>query len=119
MTCIRLNVLLGSKLCPYHCSMNKQEVIFSRQATQMLSSIVYALQEVSLLSAEKVRAKFFHKFHLIQHHPLQSSKPVALVSHLGHIRMTTVLNYKIYYKVEATRIIILDILLDKVIAQKI
>ena len=60
-----------------------------------------------------MRNKIFHKLHLIHHHPLQGSKKVELANVEGHIRLATVLNFKIYYKVEDKRIIVLDLLLDK------
>lgn len=98
--------------------MNTHDVVFAKSAADRLHSIIGQLQEVSLLSAEKVRAKFFHKIHLIQHHPLQSSRQIDAKPLEGNIRVTTVLNYKIYYKVEENKIIILEILLDKEVAKK-
>ena len=71
------------------------------------------MQQVSLLSAEKVRTKILHKLHLIEHKPMQSSRQVELAGLEDHIRMATVLNYKIYYKLENDSVYVLDILMDK------
>lgn len=98
--------------------MNTHEVLVTKQASEILHETINEHQQVSLLAADKVRTKFFHKLHSIQHHPLQGSKPIELQGMQGHFRVTTVLNYKIYYKVEESKIIILDILLDKLPGQK-
>jgi hypothetical protein len=68
---------------------------------------------VSLIAAERMRNKIFHKLDLIHHHPLHGSKKVEVANTPGHYRLATVLTYKIYYKVEDKRIIVMDILLDK------
>lgn len=94
------------------CDMNSSEFVFSNHATESLKAIIEDLQQVSLLSAEKVRSRIMHKLHLIQHQPMQSSKKVETTID-RHIRVATVLNYKIFYMVEETRISVLEILLDK------
>jgi plasmid stabilization system protein ParE len=93
--------------------MNNHDFFFSHKAVDTFRQIILDMQEVSLVAAESVRAKIFHKLHLIQHHPLQSSKEIELSGINGHFRLTTVLNYKIYYKVEESRILVVDILTDK------
>jgi plasmid stabilization system protein ParE len=92
--------------------MNTQEMIFTSQAVEAFRDIIGNTQEVSLIAAEKLRAKIFHKLHLIQHHPIQGSKSIN-VGIDGNFRLTTALNVKIYYKVEENRTIILDLLIDK------
>jgi len=92
--------------------MNTQEMIFTSQAVEAFREIIGNTQEVSLIAAEKVRAKIFHKLHLIQHHPIQGSKALN-VGIDGNFRHTTVLGVKIYYKVEENRTVILDMLIDK------
>jgi hypothetical protein len=93
--------------------MNSPDFLFSNKAAQSFREIIQDLQQVSLLSAEKVRSRIMHKLHLIHHQPLQSSKPVDLPGLPGHFRQATALNYKIYYSVEDERICVVDILLDK------
>lgn len=92
--------------------MNTQEMIFTSQAVEAFRDIIGNTQEVSLIAAEKLRAKIFHKLHLIQHHPIQGSKSV-IISAEGNFRLTTAMNVKIYYKVEENRTVILDLLIDK------
>ena len=92
--------------------MNTQEMIFTSQAVEAFRDIIGNTQEVSLIAAEKLRAKIFHKLHLIQHHPIQGSKPINIGAE-GNFRLTTALNVKIYYKVEDNRTIVLDLLIDK------
>lgn len=94
------------------CDMNSSEFVFSNHAIESLRAIIEDLQQVSLLSAEKVRSRIMHKLHLIQHQPMQSSKKVEAGMD-RHIRVAAVLNYKIFYMVEDTRISVLEILLDK------
>jgi plasmid stabilization system protein ParE len=92
--------------------MNSSEFVFSQHAVDSLKAIIEDLQQVSLLSAEKVRAKIMHRLHLIQHQPQQSSKKIETDLD-KHIRVAAVLNYKIFYSVEENRISVLEILLDK------
>jgi hypothetical protein len=92
--------------------MNSHEFVFTQHALDVYRAIIEDLQQVSLLSAEKVRSRIMHKLHLIQHQPMQSSKKVE-VGLEGHFRVTTVLNYKIFYLLEPARICVVDILLDK------
>jgi len=75
--------------------------------------IIMDMQQVSLLSAEKVRKRIIHKLHLIQHQPMQSSKEVTMSGLKGHYRSASVLNFKIFYMVEENRICVVDILMDK------
>jgi plasmid stabilization system protein ParE len=93
--------------------MNTHEFYFTESAKNAFRGIIEQVQQVSLIAAERMRNKIFHKLHLIHHHPLQGSKKVELANVAGHIRLATVLNFKIYYKVEDKRIIVLDLLLDK------
>lgn len=92
--------------------MNANEFIFSERAAEALRNIIGDLQQVSLLSAEKVRTKILHKLHLVQHQPMLASKKLEL-GIPGHFRTTTVLNYKIIYQVSENRIAVVDILMDK------
>lgn len=92
--------------------MNTQEMIFTSQAVEAFREIIGNTQEVSLIAAEKLRAKIFHKLHLIQHHPIQGSKTLN-VGIDGNFRITTALSVKIYYKVEENRTVVLDMLIDK------
>jgi hypothetical protein len=93
--------------------MAQHTVYFTQRSAESFRSLIYNLQEVSLLSAERVRSKILHKLHLIQHEPMQSSKKIELQHLDGHFRLTTILNYKIYYQVKEDSIYILEFLLDK------
>ncbi|MFZ4784336.1 MAG: hypothetical protein ACOYLH_02595 [Flavobacteriales bacterium] len=89
--------------------MNSQEMVFTAEAVNAFREIVANTQEISLIAAEKLRAKIFHRLHLIQHHPIQSSRQIDIALE-GHFRLTTADNIKIYYKVEEGRTVILDLL---------
>ncbi len=93
--------------------MNSYSFFFTQPAVESLQKMIEDVQEVSLLSAEKVRSRIFHKLHLLHHHPTQGSKKIDLPGVEGHLRLATVLNYKIYFKLESERIIVLDLLIDK------
>ncbi len=93
--------------------MNSHEFYFTPNAADSFLRIIQDVQEVSLLSAEKVRSRIFHKLHLIHHHPSQGSKRIELPGVEGHMRLATVLNYKIYFRLETQRIIVMDMLMDK------
>ena len=93
--------------------MNSHEFYFTQNAADSFLRIIQDVQEVSLLSAEKVRSRIFHKLHLIHHHPSQGSKRIELPGVEGHMRLATVLNYKIYFRLEAQRILVMEMLMDK------
>jgi hypothetical protein len=93
--------------------MSQHSVFFTQRSAESFRSLIYNLQEVSLLSAERVRSKILHKLHLVQHEPLQASKKIEFQGLEGHYRLTTILNYKIYYQVQDDSIYILEFLLDK------
>ena len=93
--------------------MSQFNVYFTQRSADSFRALIYNLQEVSLLSAERVRAKILHKLHLVQHEPLQASKKFEMQNLEGHFRLTTILNYKIYYQVKEDSIYILEFLLDK------
>jgi hypothetical protein len=97
----------------YFRPMAQNSVYFTQRSAESFRSVIYNLQEVSLLSAERVRSKILHKLHLIQHEPLQASKKIELQNLEGHFRLATILNYKIYYQVQDDNIYILEFLLDK------
>lgn len=93
--------------------MQTTEFFFTQQARTALQDLIRQVQEVSLIAAERVRSRIFHKLHLIHHQPLQASRKADFAALEGHFRVATALNYKIYYKVEDTRIVVLDFILDK------
>jgi hypothetical protein len=93
--------------------MAQNTLYFTQRSAESFRSLIYNLQEVSLLSAERVRSKILHKLHLIQHEPLQSSKKIDFQDLTGHFRLATILNYKIYYQVKDDQIYILEFLMDK------
>jgi hypothetical protein len=92
--------------------MAQHEFIFSVSAAESFRDIIRDLQQVSLLSAEKVRSRIMHKLHLIQHQPMQASKKVELGID-GHFRCASVLNYKIYYQLTSTRIAVVAMVYEK------
>lgn len=93
--------------------MNQQELVFTATAKNSLQDLIHQVQEVSLIAAERVRSRIFHRLHLIHHQPTQASRKADFGALEGHFRVATVLNYKIYYLVEETRIVVLDLILDK------
>lgn len=101
----------------YLVAMNAQEFFFTSKAHDAFREVVLHMQEVSLIAAERVRARILHRIHLIHHHPLQSSKKVEFKGLNGHFRMADVLNYRLFYLVEEDRIILMDILMDKEVSR--
>jgi hypothetical protein len=93
--------------------MNAHDFFFTPSAAEKFQAIVSHMQEVSLIAAERVRSRIIHKLHLIQHNPIQSSKKIELSGLEGHFRVAEVLNYKMFYFVDDSRIVLMDILLDK------
>lgn len=92
--------------------MTQNEFVISSGAAEAFRDIIRDLQQVSLLSAEKIRSRIMHKLHLIQHQPMQASKKVDL-SIDGHFRCASVLNYKIYYQVTQQKISVVSIVYEK------
>ena len=93
--------------------MNSPDLYFTKTAIKSFKSIIAHTQETSLIAAEKLRAKIFHKLRSVRHHPDQGSKPVLFEGIQGSYRLATALHVKIYYKVEDGRLVILEMILDK------
>ena len=93
--------------------MKQHELLISEKATESFREIIARTQEVSLVSAEKVRQKIMHKLHYIGHHPMQGTRKMEMPDAIGHIRLLQVLNYKIIFRLEEARIVVLDMLVDK------
>ncbi len=94
--------------------MNSPDLYFTKTAIKSFKSIIAHTQETSLIAAEKLRAKIFHKLRSVRHHPDQGSKPVLFEGIQGSYRLATALHVKIYYKVEDGRLVVVELLLDKV-----
>ncbi len=93
--------------------MNSSDLYFTKTAVKSFKEIIAHTQETSLIAAEKLRAKIFHKLRSIRHHPEQGSKAVIFDGLQGNFRLATALHVKIYFKVEETRMVILEMVLDK------
>jgi plasmid stabilization system protein ParE len=97
----------------YLAPMNRHELLISEKAVESFQEIIAKTQEVSLISAEKVRQKILHKIHFVGHHPQQGTRQMELPAAFGHVRTVLVLNYKIIFKVEENKVTFLDMLVDK------
>ncbi|MFN6380598.1 MAG: type II toxin-antitoxin system RelE/ParE family toxin [Flavobacteriales bacterium] len=93
--------------------MNSSDLYFTSTAVKSFKEIIAHTQETSLIAAEKLRAKIFHKLRSIRHHPEQGSKAVIFEGLQGNYRLATALHVKIYFKVEEDRMVILEMILDK------
>ncbi len=93
--------------------MNSSDLYFTKTAVKSFKEIIAHTQETSLIAAEKLRAKIFHKLRSIRHHPEQGSKAVIFEGLQGNYRLATALHVKIYFKVEEDRMVILEMILDK------
>jgi plasmid stabilization system protein ParE len=96
-----------------YCPMNVSELYFTHHAAQAFRSCIEKIQQVSLIAAERTRNKMLHQLRALQHHPLQGSKKVEVGTGESQVRVAALMQYKVYYKVEDQRVIVLDFLLDQ------
>lgn len=90
--------------------MKKTKVIVTDRATASFKRIIGGLKEVSLIGAEDARAAILDSIRKLGVNPMANSKPANFARLDGEYRKVDVWEYRIYYKVEDGKVIVLDLI---------
>ena len=98
----------------------KYKVIISDRAVSSLRRIVKSLKKISLIGGEDVRAALLQRIKRLSMNPTAESRKANFEKLEGEYRSIVVLgDYRIYFKIEDGRVIVLDIIMDKDGSKKI
>lgn len=93
--------------------MAKYDVVISDKATGTLHRIIDQLKSTSLIGAEDARTQIINRIKKLCVNPMANSRQANFQTIDGNIRSALAWNYRIYYLIEDSRIVVLDIILDK------
>lgn len=91
----------------------KNPVILSDRAANTIRRIVTRTQETSLIGGEEVREAIFNRLKSLSLHPETDSRKAKFDRLDGNYRSLLLWDYRIYYKVEEDRVVVLDVILEK------
>lgn len=91
----------------------KTPVILSDRAASAVRRIVQRTQETSLIGAEEVREVIINRLKRLSLNPEADSRKAKFDRLDGNYRSIVVWDYRIYYKIEEKRIVVLDFMLEK------
>ncbi len=91
----------------------KREVIITDRAANAIRRIVTYTKQSSLIGGEDAKSALMNRIRLLGINPEEASSRKAKFSKLeGNYRSVKVWDYRIYYKAEDDRVIVLDIIVD-------
>lgn len=93
--------------------MSKRQVIITDRAYNAFRRIVRQVKSTSLIGAEDARTAILNRIRKICANPANDSRPADFATIPGEFRSALAWNYRIYYKVEEGKVILLDIILDE------
>lgn len=88
-------------------------MIISDRAFNSFRRIIDNVQSTSLIGAEDARTVVLNRIRKLAFNPTQQSRKAKFFNLEGDYRSVLAWNYRIYYKVEEKRVIVLDVILDK------
>ena len=91
----------------------KNPVILSDRASNAVRRIVTKTQETSLIGGEEVRKVIINHIKGLAINPEADSRKAKFDRLDGNYRSLLVWDYRIYYKIEESRVVVLDIILEK------
>jgi plasmid stabilization system protein ParE len=93
--------------------MSQYKIVFCDKAVNSFKRVLDNVKSTSLIGAEDTRGVILQVIRRLASNPNQQSRKAKFFSLDGDFRSVLAWNYRIYYKLEEKRIIILDIILDK------
>lgn len=93
--------------------MSQYKVIVADRAVQSLRRLLENVRSTSLIGAEDARTVVMQHLRRLASNPTNSSRKAKFFSLEGDFRSVLAWNYRIYFKIEDKRIVVLDIILDK------
>lgn len=89
------------------------KVIITDRAFSSFRRILDVVRSTSLIGAEDARVVVLNRMKKLASNPLNQSRKAKFFNLEGDYRSALAWNYRIYYKVEEKRVIVLDVILDK------
>lgn len=96
----------------------KYDVIISDRAANSYRRIVANTKKISLIGGEDAKTAILQKIRRLGSNPDFGSRQASFEKLDGNFRSVNVWDYKMYYKVEEDRVIVLDIIVDKSASQQ-
>lgn len=93
--------------------MAKRQVIISDRALNAFHRIIQQVKTNSLVGAEDARMTIISRLRKLGANPGMNTRVANFATLDGEFRSALAWNYRIYFKVEEDRIIVLDMILDK------
>lgn len=93
--------------------MSQHKIIFCDRAVNSFRRLLENVQSTSLIGAEDARNMILQVVRKLAVNPTQQARKAKFFSLDGDFRSVLAWNYRIYYKIEEKRVIVLDIILDK------
>lgn len=92
--------------------MPKFELVISERAADAFHAAFNWAKEASLIGAEGLRAAWVTRLHKLGADPLVESRREDGAQLPGELRSASVMSHRIYFLVQATRVIVLDVVVD-------
>lgn len=92
--------------------MSKFELVISKHASDSIQKAYTQAKETSLIGAEDLRTALVSRLHQVASNPLRESQAVGGTQLPGDLRTVKVLQFKVFFLVQASRVIVIDLVVD-------
>lgn len=93
--------------------MSQYKIVFCDRSVNAFRRVLENVKSTSLIGAEEARGVILQVIRRLSSNPIQNARKAKFFSLEGDYYSILAWNYRIYYKVEEKRVIVLDIILDK------
>lgn len=93
--------------------MSQYPLIIADKACESFKTLIENVRSTSLIGAEDARTVILNRLRKVGINPNQQSRKAKFSSLDGDYRSVLAWNYRIYFKMESDRVIVLDMILDK------
>ena len=93
--------------------MPKRQIVITDRAYNSFRRIIQRVKTTSLIGAEDARTAIINRIRKLAMNPAHESRIAKFATLEGDIRSVLAWNYRIYFQVEDTRLIILDMIIDE------
>lgn len=90
--------------------MESYEVVVSNRASRAFQQVYEKVRTASLIASEDVRTAVLARLEKLATNPVADSRKAKFPNMPGDARSVTVLRYRIYYLIQARRVIVLDLI---------
>lgn len=92
--------------------MSKFELVISKHAADSIQKAYAQAKETSLIGAEDLRTALVSRLHQVASNPLRESQVVEGTQLPGDLRTAKVRQFKVFFLVQASRVIVIDLVVD-------